>query len=62
MVLQSNNFKKYKPKVILIEILGSSLHNIENNEITKYLKQFNYSIYAKAINTVIFRENEFYVR
>jgi len=60
MVLKSNNFEKYKPKVILIEILGSSLTDIENNEISKYLKGFDYSIYAKAVNTVIFISNQFY--
>ena len=60
MALKSNNFKKYKPKVILIEILGSSLSDIENNEISKYLKEFDYSIYAKAVNTVIFISNQFY--
>jgi len=32
----------------------------ENNEISKYLKQYDYSIYAKAVNTVIFIENSFY--
>jgi FkbM family methyltransferase len=60
MVLQSNNFEKYKPKVILIEILGSSLVDIENNEISKYLKSFHYSVYAKAVNTVLFIQEEFY--
>jgi len=60
MVLQSNNFMKYKPKVILIEILGSSLSDIGNNDISVYLKQFNYSIYAKAVNTVIFIDDAFY--
>jgi len=60
MVLMSNNFEKYKPKVILIEILGSSLKDIEDNEITKYLKQYDYSIYAKAVNTVIFISDRFY--
>jgi len=60
MVLKSNNFEKYKPKVILIEILGSSLNDIENNEISKYLKGYDYSIYAKAVNTVIFISNQFY--
>ena len=60
IVLKSNNFDKYKPKVILIEILGSSLSDIEKNEISKYLKQFNYSIYAKAVNTVIFIKDDFY--
>jgi len=60
IVLKSNDFKKYKPKVILIEVLGSSLLDIKNNEITKYLQQFNYSIYAKAVNTVIFISDKFY--
>jgi FkbM family methyltransferase len=60
MVLQSNDFKKYKPNVILIEILGSTLSDIENNDITVYLKQFNYSIYAKTVNTVIFIHDTFY--
>ena len=62
MVLQSNDFEKYKPKVILIEILGSTLYDIENNEITKYLKEFTYSIYAKTVNTVIFIDNKFFVK
>jgi len=53
-VLKSNNFEKYKPKVILIEMLGISLSSIENNEVYKFLKNNNYSIYAKAVNTVIF--------
>jgi FkbM family methyltransferase len=60
MILKSNNFEKYKPRVILIEILGSSLSDIENNEISLFLKEFNYSIYAKAVNTVIFIRDEFY--
>jgi FkbM family methyltransferase len=60
LVLKSNNFKKYKPKVILIEILGSSLEEMESNEITKFLKKYNYFVYAKAVNTVIFISDEFY--
>jgi FkbM family methyltransferase len=56
MVLKSNNFEKYKPKVILIEILDSILSDIEQSDIAKYLKKFNYTIYAKAVNTVIFIE------
>ena len=60
MVLKSNNFSKYKPKIILIEILGSSLNDIEKNEISKYLKQYDYSLYAKAVNTVIFIERKFH--
>lgn len=61
IVLKSINFEKYKPKAILVEILGSSLKDIEENEITTYLEQYDYSIYAKAVNTVIFIENKFYM-
>lgn len=53
-VLKSNNFEKYKPTVILIEILESGLEDIENSEISKLLKKHNYSVYAKTINTVFF--------
>lgn len=59
MVLQSNDFGKYRPKVILIEILSSSLSDIENSDIVKYLRTLNYSLYAKAVNTVIFIDNDF---
>ncbi len=59
-VLKSNNFKKYRPKVILIEILENHLDEIENNEITKFLKEFDYFVYAKIVNTVIFVSDGFY--
>jgi len=53
-VLRSINLDKYKPKIILVEILKSTLADIEGNEIAKYLARHGYSIYAKALNTVIF--------
>ena len=59
MVLKSNNFDKYKPKVILIEILGNSLEEVGESEITKYLMQHEYSLYSKTINTVFFINDEF---
>jgi FkbM family methyltransferase len=59
VVLKSNNFKQYKPKIILIEVLGSSLSDIEGNVISKFLKEYNYSIYAKSVNTVFFINDEF---
>ncbi len=60
MVLQSNNFKKYKPKVILIEMLRSNLENIKQDNIAILLKEKGYLVYAKAVNTVIYIEKEFY--
>lgn len=56
-ILQSNDWVKYKPKCILIEILSSSLHEIEQNEIAVFLKNIGYVVYAKAVNTVFFVQN-----
>ena len=57
-VLKSNSFEKYTPKAILVEVLENSFSDIEKNEISLYLKEFNYSVYAKAVNTVIFLRND----
>lgn len=54
-VLKSINLAKYQPKIILVEILGSNLAELDENEITHYLKIHNYKMYAKAVNTVIFK-------
>jgi FkbM family methyltransferase len=57
-VLKSTNLEKYQPKVILIEILNSSLEDIQVNEIYKFLTDAGYELYAKAVNTVIFKHKE----
>ena len=54
-ILKSNNWAKYVPELILIEILGSSLDELLYSEVTIFLKQFGYTIYAKCVNTVIFK-------
>ena len=54
-VLKSNNWKRFRPKVVLVEILGSSIQDIANSKEYKYLAEFGYEIFAKAVNTVIFR-------
>jgi len=55
-VLKSNNWTKYAPELILIEICGSTLDELLNNEVTIFLRQFGYTIYAKCVNTVIFKK------
>lgn len=58
-VLKSLNLKRYRPRVILIEIIGSSLAEIANNEIYCHLIAEGYDLYAKSVNTVIFVSREF---
>ncbi len=54
-VVKSNDWKKFRPQLVLVEILCSSLADIEQNELTRFLIQNGYEIYAKAVNTVFFR-------
>lgn len=59
-VLKSNNFNKYKPKVILIEALENHLKDMDSNEIVRYLMQAKYILMAKTIYTYIFIEENYF--
>ena len=56
-VLQSNNWDKFRPEVILIESLRSSLDNIHENEVYQFLKIIGYSFVAKTFNTLFFKRD-----
>lgn len=59
-VLESNDWAKYKPTVILIESL-STAKNISdslNSEVAHYLYAKNYSLYSKSDKTLFFMLNE----
>ncbi len=61
-VLKSIDFDKYKPKVILIEMLSSCLENVLNNEIVSFLKSKNYILFAKTFHTVVFIKHDIYYK
>jgi len=54
-VLKSSNWKKYRPKIILVEILGSSMNEIQNGPIGQLMNEVDYVLYAKCVNTVLFK-------
>lgn len=54
-VLQSNNWTKYKPKLILIESLRSDLNVVSELEISKYLSEKGYLPYSKLFNTLLYK-------
>ncbi|OEZ33327.1 SAM-dependent methyltransferase [Francisella endosymbiont of Amblyomma maculatum] len=60
IVLKSHDFKRYRPKVILIEILKNNLTDVFDNEILKFLYVKDYLVYAKSVNTVFFICKNFY--
>jgi FkbM family methyltransferase len=56
-VIQSVNLDKYRPRVILIEILSAGMCDIESSEIYAYLNTKGYYFFAKSVYTVIFKDN-----
>ena len=54
-VLKSNNWNKYLPDYIIVEILSSTLDEIMKNSITKFLNKRHYRIYSKLHKSVIFK-------
>jgi FkbM family methyltransferase len=56
-VLKGNNWEKYQPEVILIELLQFDFKNAGNHETVIYLESKGYSLFAKTFNTVFFKLN-----
>lgn len=55
-VLLSNNWSKYKPKIILIEELSASLDFVNSSsKIRILLKDEGYELFAKAFNTSFYK-------
>lgn len=55
-VLQSNNWKKYKPTILLVEALSElSLHEVLDAEVTTYLQKHGYELFGRTLNTLYFR-------
>jgi len=54
---KSNDWSKYRPKFVLVEISSSSLHNIDKDPIFQLMKEKNYIIFSKQVNTVFFKNN-----
>lgn len=53
IILRSNNWKKYSPKLIIFESFDLSLENLKNEGLIKYLNDLGYSIVGKAGHSFI---------
>jgi FkbM family methyltransferase len=56
-VLKSNDWQKYRPTYVLAEVLGSSLHEIAQSDVGRFMRSVDYVLYAKCMNTVFFKES-----
>ena len=56
-VLQSNDWEKYRPLVVLVETFGLSFENLASDPVTEYLHTLGYVVYSKTVNTTFFVED-----
>jgi len=57
-VIKSNDWSKYRPTIVLVEILDSSMHEIEQSDIGRLMSEIGYVVYCKCVHTVLFRKVE----
>jgi len=58
-VLKSNNWSKYRPKIVLVEDISTRHEFTYDSEIVDFMDSVDYVLLAKTINTLIFRERFF---
>jgi FkbM family methyltransferase len=57
-VLESNNWNKYRPKIVLAEQIGTSISEISKTEIGMLMKENNYNLYSFIRKQVaIYKDN-----
>lgn len=57
VVLQSNNWTKYRPTCVLVEVLNATLEDVLNSDINIFMKDKGYSLFSRTYNTLIYRVN-----
>jgi FkbM family methyltransferase len=57
-VIKSNDWQKFRPGLLLIEVLFNSYEQIQATESHQFLVSMNYSLYAKTVNTLFYKDNE----
>ena len=60
-VIKSNNWLKYRPKIILIEMIHSNLDEISNSLIGSFMLDEGYVLFAKCFRTIFFRRCDYYI-
>jgi len=58
-ILNSNDWNKYRPKVVLVELLNKNIDGIFKDKIYNLLANNGYLFFSKCVNTAIFIENNF---
>ena len=57
-VLTSNNWEKYRPSFLLVEILNINVSELPTDKVYSFIVNKGYAMIAKTGNTVIFRDTK----
>lgn len=55
-VLRSNDWARYRPRVILVELLGTVLADLDRHAVAVFLREHGFRPAAKLYNTVLFEQ------
>ena len=55
-VLKSNDWSKFRPACVLVEVVGFNLANSGEEPVHAFLAARNYELFAKTVNTLIYRD------
>lgn len=56
-VLRSNDWQRFRPKCVLVEALGMSLEDALRSDVSFFMKNQGYELFAKTFSTLVFRED-----
>ena len=57
-IVCSNDWNRYRPRVVLVELLNTGIENLASHPTAQLLHQQGYRSFAKTFNTVFFVHNE----
>ena len=55
-VLKSNDWERYRPKYVLVEVLGCNVGDAGQSDVGLFMFGKGYELYAKSVNTAFFKE------
>jgi len=56
IVLESNDWKRYSPRYLLVECIGDTVEDIMQDKIYRFLSEKGYKIVGKTYRTLILRK------
>jgi hypothetical protein len=57
VVLKSNDWRRFRPRLVLVESIGQTLREAMDGEVGRFMEAQGYRLFAKTLNTLFFRRD-----